>query len=133
MAGRKCDEKGIFFRQQIGYNKPMKFFTSLFLLVAVVAAQAQTTLAWEYNFKSRDWSPLAATKLRTLEQVPLLRTLDISGVFALQSGTVAPSMGFMASRSFTLAKGVDGVIGITVRYVQGQTPKAGGIVLGVKF
>ncbi len=111
----------------------MRLLTTLGILLAATMSLAQTTLAWEYNTKARDWTPVIATKLRTLEQVPLLRTLDFSGVLAVQSGTGAPSMGFMASKSFTLAKGVDGLLGVTFRYVQGQTPKFGGLVVGVKF
>lgn len=110
-----------------------KIITIAAIAATIATSQAQTSLAWEYNTRSKDWTPLVATKLRTLDGVPLLRSFDVSGIFAVQSGTGAPSLGFMASKTFRIANGVDGLIGVTGRYVQNRPPQFMGLVIGVKF
>lgn len=111
----------------------MKTIIAAALAASIAASQAQASLAWEYNFRSKDWTPIVATKLRTVEGIALIKSLDFSAIAGIQAGIAAPSVGLMVSRSFVIGKGVEGLIGLTGRYVQNRPPQFMGLAIGVKF
>lgn len=96
-------------------------------------ALAQINVAWEYSFKSKQWSPLVSHPITTLREVPILGTLDVSGLVGLQGGSGNVTTGFMLSRSYKAADNVDILLGFTARVVQSRPPQFGGVVIGITY
>lgn len=111
----------------------MKKFT-LFLVALMAflpfAAFSQLSVAWEYNFKSKDWTPITTYQFATVNDVPILKRIDVSGIAGVQGGSGKATAGFLLSRSFEVGKGFDFLVGITGRWTASRPPQFGGVVIG---
>jgi len=94
--------------------------------------EAGYVLAIDFN----EPSPVACgmVPVTTVQNVPLIDTLDISTVFALQSNT---SLGFAASRGVPIGDRLKFHVGIHVRSIQSpgsdHVRLRGGIILGASL
>ena len=114
-------------------NKLYKIVTCLIALFILAVVSFAQSVAYEYNFKSKEWTPIASYKIKTFEGVALIKSFDVSALIGVQSRSNATTAGLMFSKSFYMSKDIDFVVGFTGRVVQSGVPKFGGVVFGVAW